>query len=130
MMKCLLVLIGLLLLAPSALALTYEDMARYPEKNIGKSVTIIGEVLDADYFEDGYAIRMYTKRGSYGYYDHDVYVYFSGKPENGRILEDDIIQVTGLFAGPFEYTTVLGASRSIPLIYGSTYIINPVYSNF
>jgi len=128
-MKFLLIIIGLLVLVPSTMALTYEEMARYPEKNIGASVTIIGEVLQADYLEDGYAVRMNTKRSSYGYNDDDLYVYFSGKPENGRILEDDIIQVTGLFAGPFEYTTILGATRSIPLIYGSSYIINPVYSN-
>jgi len=130
-MKLSLVVIGLLFLVVPGMALTYEDMARYPDQNIGQSITIVGEVNQVDYTSDGWAVRLITGRSEYGYYSgDDLFVYFSGTPSSGRVLEDDIIQVTGTFAGPFEYTTIFGATREVPLISGTSYFINPISAKY
>ena len=64
---------------------------------------------------------------AYGVSAHrSLFVYFSEYPSNGRVLEDDMIQATGTFIGPYQYETVLGAVREVPLILGSSYVINPI----
>jgi hypothetical protein len=55
---------------------------------------------------------------------------FVGSPIGGRVLEDDIIQITGIAAGLYKYETVMGAVREVPSVLGSSYIINPVHSQF
>ena len=124
-----LLLCGLLMI-PSALALSYDDMARYPDQNIGTLVTITGEVSQVEYSTDNWYLRLMTKKTSYGYSGDDIFVYFKGSPDNGRILEDDIVQVTGVFAGPFKYETIFGAVREVPLLSGTSYVVNPLYARY
>lgn len=132
MKKFVLILVLLVMISSlPAMALTYEDMARYPDNYIGQTITITGKVSQVDYVDDGWAVRMFTKKSEYGYWiGDDLFVYFAGTPSSGRVLEDDVIQVTGSFAGPFKYTTVLGAQREIPLLMGISYVINPTYSRY
>lgn len=47
--------------------------------------------------------------------DHDVWVDYTHKT-GGRPLEDDNAGIVGRFVGLKTYTTVLGASRTIPEI--------------
>ena len=130
-MKLSLVVIGLLFLIVPGMALTYENMARFPDQNIGQTITVTGEVNQVDYTSDGWAVRLITGRSEYGYYSgDDLFVYFFGTPTSSRVLEDDIIQVTGVFAGPFEYTTIFGATREVPLITGTSYFINPISAKY
>jgi len=121
----LMIFVGILLLSVSAVSeLTYEDMARYPDQNVGESVNVFGQVAQVDYTsEEGWAFRLNTKKAAYidGYIGDDVMVYFSGKPEGGRLLVGDIVAVQGSFYGPFAYNTVLGETREIPLISGTFY---------
>lgn len=119
-------IIALAVLSVPVAALTYEDMARYPDKNTGASITISGEVDQVIYEDEGWAVKMQTKKTEYGYFGNDLFVYFSEYPSNGRVLEDDMIQATGTFIGPYQYETVLGAVREVPLILGSSYVINPI----
>jgi uncharacterized membrane protein YeaQ/YmgE (transglycosylase-associated protein family) len=110
--------------------LTYEDLARYPDKYIGEQVSFTGRASEVSYDSDGWIAHLYVKDSGYGYYDNDLIVGFVGAPTGGRVLEDDIIQITGISAGLYKYETVMGAVREIPSILGSSYIINPVHSQF
>ncbi len=131
MKKLIFGLIVLGIITTPVLALTYEQMARYPEEHIGESITITGKVEQVIYTDDGCLIRMVTGKGKYiDWVGDDLFVLFSGSLTNGRILEGDIVQITGSFFKPYQYETIFGATREIPLIIGDSYILNPVYTNF
>ena len=118
------VLIALVLISAPASALTYDQMARYPDQYAGEQVTITGEVSQVFYDDTGMAIRMYTGKSSYGnYIEDDLMVLFSPAPTGMRVLEDDIVTVTGTFAGEYKYETLLGATRTVPGIIGKTVVI-------
>ena len=105
-----------------ASALTYEQMARYPDDNQGESVTLYGKAVDPDYSSsEGWGFRLYTKESDYGgsWYENDVYVVVLGAPSGPRVLEDDMVTVTGTYAKPFSYKTILGGTRTIPGILGT-----------
>lgn len=117
-------LIALVLISAPVSALTYDQMARYPDQYAGEQVTITGEVSQVFYDDTGMAIRMYTGKSSYGnYIEDDLMVLFSPAPTGMRVLEDDIVTVTGTFAGEYKYETLLGATRTVPGIIGKTVVI-------
>jgi hypothetical protein len=125
-----LIIMALFVLVMPVSALTYEDLARYPDKHIGEQVSFTGRASEVSYADDGWVIHLYVKNTGYGYYDNDLLVGFVGSPIGGRVLEDDIIQITGIAAGLYKYETVMGAVREVPSVLGSSYIINPVHSQF
>ena len=132
MQRILIALLAILILSIAPVsALTYDDMARYPDKYKGEPVILTGKVTGVIYDGEFWAIHLQTKKTTYGSYSgNDVYVIFKGSPTNGRILEDDIVQVSGWYGGPYDYETVLGAYRSVPGIRGDTYLVNPLHTQF
>lgn len=126
------ILILLAVLTIPVMALTYEEMARYPDQNKGQPVQLTGEAQSVTYdYEQGYwSIHLYTGYNGYGYSDDDVFVIFKGLPTGERVLENDIVTITGLYGMPFQYETVLGAQREVPGIVGSTYLINHLNSKY
>ena len=99
---------------------TYDMLARYPDKYYNDYVHLIGEVVEI--YRSGNTIKMrvaITKKGSY--YTDDIWVVYTKKSDE-NFLEDDIIQFYGRCKGDFTYTTVLGASRTIPQV-NAEYII-------
>jgi len=100
-----------------SLAVDYESLARYPEKYSKQQLHVTGEITQVQELLGTYAIHLSTKKQSYGdgYSGDDIWVNFP-KSGEARPLEKDIITVYGYGNGLKEYTTVLGASRSIPLI--------------
>lgn len=122
--------IFLILLSVPVAALTYEQMARFPDQNIGDPITLTGKASQVIYEGEYWAIMLQTKKNSWGYSGDDVFVIFQGLSSGGRVLEDDIVQVSGGFMGPYDYETVMGAHRSIPSIFGTSYLINPVSGRY
>ena len=59
-----------------------------------------------------------SESGNY-YIGDDLFVYFPSLDE--RILEDDVITVYGVSQGLYTYETILGATRTVPLIRGDSY---------
>ena len=59
--------------------------------------------------DEGLQFRVSVSRGEYTWED-DILVRWDG----GRFLEDDIIEVWGVYNGLVTYETVLGAERTIP----------------
>jgi len=96
-----------------AVELSYDELLRNNENYIGKIVHYKGEVNQAiEGSGNNYYLRIYVTKGEYGLWNDDVFVNYQGK----RILENDIIDIWGEVRGIKNYTTVLGASRSIPEI--------------
>lgn len=115
------VLITLVLISAPVSALTYDQMARNPDQYIGESVTITGQVSQVMYETDTLGLRIYTGKSSYGsYVEDDIMVVFSPIPKGPRVLEDDMVRITGRFGGEYRYETLLGAVRTVPGILGET----------
>lgn len=93
-------------------SLEYKGVSRNPDEYTGKYVKFDGKVLQEMQDDDILSFRIATK----GNYDNVVYVIMK-MPENySRILEDDKVTVYGAYADLYSYTTVMGATVTIPLI--------------
>jgi len=103
-----------------AVAIPYDDLFRYNEQHIGKTVRYVGKVLQVqekeclilcDEDDKGYVLRVAVTKGSYGFWDDPIWVDTSGTQ---RFLEDDIVTVWGVVEGLQKYTAVLGNQVTIP----------------
>lgn len=94
---------------------TWYELMRTPDKYEGKVVVLTGQVFQVEkVWGDEYVALIFTKREPYvGYYDNIVWINYNEK-KTTRILENDIIKVKGVFKGLKEYTTVLGATNTVP----------------
>ena len=101
---------------------TYEELARYPDKYKGKDIVVTGKVnqaLDKTFGYDIVKIWMYEpddEEYSFDYLNRDIMCNYEIQEDMPRILEDDEITVYGEFQGVESYITVLGAKNTIPSI--------------
>lgn len=88
-----------------AVAIPYDDLFRYNERHVGKTVRYVGKVLQVqekeclifcDENDRGYILRVAVTRGSYGFWDDPIWVDYLGTQ---RFLEDDIVTVWGVVEG-------------------------------
>lgn len=105
---------------------TFEQMARNPENFKGTNVKVTGEVVQALYGTSGVDLRVnITKEGTYTtYYTDTIYVVYYPEAGEDKILEGDIITIYGTSQGDYTYTSTLGASINLPLIYGKYIELN------
>lgn len=105
-----------------AVTIPYDDLFRYNEQHVGKSVRYVGKVLQVQEKEclifcseedKGYILRVAVTKGSYGWWDDPIWVDYRGTQ---RFLEDDIVTVWGVVKGLQKYTAVLGNQVTIPSI--------------
>lgn len=98
---------------------TYKELARNPDKIEGKKVKLTGEVIQTLYDGDSVDLRVnITKEGTYStYYTDTIYVVYYPEEGEDRILEDDIITIWGTSQGDYTYTSTIGASVTLPLIF-------------
>ena len=97
--------------------ITYDNLARNPDDYQGKKVKFTGQVLQVFELTDEIQVRLATKDSGWGtYYEDVVYLYFRSALISSRILEDDVITVYGTAQGLHSYTTVMGATVTLPLI--------------
>lgn len=100
---------------------SYSKIARNPGEYKGKYAKFTGEVIQVMQEEYlGFMIYVLrvnvTKKGSYyKYYTDTVYVTYTAKADDSRILEDDIITMYGTLDGEKTYETVMGSSVTIPM---------------
>lgn len=95
---------------------TYEDMARNPERVKGEQAKVTGEVIQVLEDGDHVVMRVNITEGKYSYSDTIYVDYYRHSATEDRILEGDIITIYGTLRGLETYTSVLGASVSIPRI--------------
>lgn len=93
--------------------ITYEDLARNPVQNISKLVRFKGKILQVMSASGETQYRMAIDSN----YDKVVLISVNNeKLIDGNLLENDIVTIEGKFLMETEYTTVMGAKRSIPVI--------------
>lgn len=100
----------------SCKSISYKNLARSPKeyegtkvKFKGKVVQVCSEASSPRYYS---TYRVATANG----YDDVVYIYVDNYGSDSRILEDDWITFYGEYDGLYEYTTVLGANKTIPSV--------------
>lgn len=98
---------------------TYEELARNPDKVEGEKVKVTGEVVQALYDTGSVDLRVnITKEGIYStYYTDTIYVVYYSEEGEDKILEDDIVTIWGTSQGDYTYTSTIGASVTLPLIF-------------
>lgn len=95
--------------------ITFEDLARNPDDNIGEKVTFQGKVLQV--MEESDASYVQVRLAVNGDYDSVVLAELTEEQLDGsRILEDDEITIMGVSFGLYEYTATLGQQISIPAV--------------
>ncbi len=101
----------------------YKDIARNPNDYKGKKAKFTGKVIQAEEStflgETEWTLRVdvtatYDEYMDEYSYDDTVYVTYTTKDSDSRVLEDDIITMYGELDGIETYTSVLGSSVSIP----------------
>lgn len=105
-----------LLYKDSCQSITYDSLARRPGDYAGERVVFKGKVVQVC-SEAPSALYYSTYRvATSGGYDDVVYIYVDNYGSGERILEDDWITFYGEYDGLFSYTTVLGATLTIPSV--------------
>lgn len=96
---------------------TFKEIARNPEKYVGKKMKFTGEVIQvSEGWFDSVDIRLNITKNEYGWYEDTIYCTYTYKEGEGKILEDDIVTIYGTCEGDYTYTSVMGASITLPKI--------------
>lgn len=97
---------------------TYKDIARNPNKQVGKNAIFTGKVIQAEYNAWNVTMRVdVTKNEYFDFYDDTMYVeYLRKSSDEDRILEGDIITMYGTVMGLKTYETIFGAQVTIPYL--------------
>lgn len=95
---------------------TYDDLARNPDKYKGQNVKRGGMVMQV--IEDGKNVTLLVNvtADEYGIYDDTVYVTYTLKEGEGRILEDDLVYIYGVYQGLYTYTSTSFEDNTVPYI--------------
>lgn len=93
--------------------LSYDTIARNPEKYKGEKGYVYGRVIQV--IEDGndYTLRVAMN----GSYSAVILVSYTKPAEDDRILEDDYVRMYGEWYGTYTYEATSGASITVPLYY-------------
>lgn len=102
--------------------ISYEELARNPEKHKGEHLYFKGKVFqvkEPSLFESKTSILVSVTPKTYEYFNETFWednVYFSIKLDDkaDRILQDDIIEIWGECTGIQKYYNVLGTKTSLP----------------
>lgn len=95
--------------------ITYDQLARNPDDYKQKKVKFRGRVLQVIENNIMNELRLAVDGDS----DKVLYVNYSSSLASSRILKGDTITVYGTASGIKTYTTIMGASVSVPNIYTS-----------
>lgn len=96
---------------------TFKEIARNPEKYVGQKMKFTGEVIQvSEGWFDSVDIRLNITKNEYGWYEDTIYCTYTYKEGEGKILEDDIVTIYGTCEGDYTYTSVMGASVTLPKI--------------
>ena len=99
--------------------ITYEQVARDPEGYTGDKLTFTGKVLQVQRSDYSTVIRLAVDSD----YDQVVLCSYMDSATPTRVLENDIITVKAVVIGETSYTSVLGATITLPEIYADEVMI-------
>lgn len=100
---------------------SYDDLARSPDRYKGSYVYFTGKVLQVCSEASSSSYYSVYRVATSGSYNDVVLVYIDNYGDSTRILEDDTITFYGKADGLYTYTTVLGASMTIPSVKAEVY---------
>lgn len=96
---------------------TFKEVARNPDKYKGKKMKFTGEVIQvSEGWYNSVDIRLNVTKNEYGWYEDTIYGTYTYKEGEGKILEDDIVTIYGTCDGDYTYTSIMGASVTLPKI--------------
>lgn len=96
--------------------LTFEQLARNPDKIKGKKVKLTGEVVQVLQGTSSVDLRINITKEDYGYYTDTIYALYIPKDGEDKILEGDNITIWGIAQGDYSYTSVIGSKVTLPFI--------------
>ena len=96
---------------------TYKEIARNPDDYYFKYAKFTGKVVQTLYDGNYVQLRVDVTKDKYGYYDDTIYVVYTKKAGESKILEDDIVTIYGMLAGETSYESVLHTTITLPLMY-------------
>jgi hypothetical protein len=101
---------------PNPNEVTYEQISRSPESYTDSLVVLKGKIIQAvdDGTDSVFRINV-TPSQDFRFFNDTVYVEYHGE-QYRRLLEGNIIDVTGEFAGIKSYRSVLGATIQVPFV--------------
>lgn len=95
----------------------YESIARQPEYYKGTRAHFRGKIIQVEEgFLNSVILRVDVTEGTYGIWTDTVYVTYTYGDGESKLLEDDIINMYGVIKGTKTYTTIFGASVTIPYL--------------
>ena len=100
-------------------AINYDQAARYPSSYKGDKCSFSGRVLQV---MDGWGSTVY-RISSRGRWDNVVYVTIENSDITTPVIDNDNVTVYGVYDGNYTYTTVLGASITIPSVQAERIIV-------
>ena len=109
--------------APAAkvyLELDFKALSRNPDNYIGKNYMFSGKVLQVMESSSSSGTQVDLRIATKGNYDDVVYVTYTRKDGESRILEDDRVTVRGSSWGLYTYTSTMGKEISLPLFLGES----------
>ena len=107
----------------SCVTYDYNTIARDPDKYMYTYGKYTGEIIQV--LEDGneLQLRINITQERYGYTD-TIFVVYTLKDGESRLLENDIVTVYGMNMGTISYESVLGATVTIPCVYAEYIDLN------
>ncbi len=97
--------------------ITYDQLARTPDKYKNEKVKFTGEILQVLEGDDYNEMRLSVHK-SYGYYDSEqvLYCIYNPKIIDYRLLEGDEIIIYGTSYGVISYESVMGQTITLPAV--------------
>ncbi len=96
--------------------MSFEDLARNPDSVKGSYVSVTGQVIQVQQDSSDLVLRVSITKDSYGIWSDPIIVAYTLPAGADNILEKDIVTIYGQSVGDYTYTTVLGASETVPAI--------------
>lgn len=96
--------------------IAYSELARTPDAYKGQYVKFTGKIIQVQESGNSATYRINVTQDEYGFWDDTVITTFDLSNSQSRFLEDDIVAFYGLYEGLYTYTSILGASITVPNI--------------
>lgn len=96
--------------------IAYAELARNPDSYKGQYVSFRGQIIQVQESGSDLICRINVTKGNYGLWNDTVlisYIYTDGE---SKFLNDDIVQLYGLYNGTYTYESVLGSNITVPQI--------------
>lgn len=96
-------------------SISYEELARNPLSYVGNDIRLRGNVMQVQELGNEVIFLLQVTQDEWGFWEDNVYLTYTRKSvEEPHVLESDIINVYGPFAGQYTYTSVMGQAITVP----------------